>query len=342
MSIPIVALIAVLVFGFIIFIHELGHFTVAKSCGALVHEFSIGMGPAIFKKQKGETLYALRLFPIGGYVAVEGEDEDSENERSINKKPVWQRILFVAAGAFMNVFFGFLLMVFIVSQQQLVTTTVVASFDEGSLSAEVLQVGDKILKVNNKTTETVNDISFEFINIGEGTIDLTVLRDGETIVLEDVSFPMETVDGISVPILDFNVYGQKKTVVGVLKEAWHMTIGVVDQVWSSFGKLIGGQYKVEQLSGPVGVSSAIGQAASVGMENLLMMAAFISINIGVFNLLPIPALDGGRLFFLFIELLRGKPIPAKYEGYIHATGLVLLLGLTLFVTFNDVVKLIFK
>ncbi len=342
MSLPLIVLVAVLVFGFIIFIHELGHFTVAKCCGALVHEFSLGMGPALIKKQWGETLYALRLFPIGGYVAVEGEDEDSDNERAINKKPVWQRILFVGAGAFMNVLFGFLLMLYIVSQQELMTTTVIAKFQDDSLSGEVLQIGDEILEVNGKAVSIANDISFEFINIGGDSIDLTVRRDGEVILLEDVPFPMETVDGITVPTMDFLVYGQEKTIFGTVKEAWHMTTGVVEQVWVSFVKLVTGQYKMQQLSGPVGVSSAIGEAASVGMENLLLMVAFITINIGVFNLIPLPALDGGRLFFLLIELVRGKPIPAKYEGYIHGAGLILLMGLMLFVTFNDVIKLIFK
>lgn len=341
MSLLLTIIYVVLIFGFIIFIHELGHFTVAKLCGALVHEFSLGMGPAILKKQWGETTYALRLLPIGGFVAVEGEDEDSDNERAINRKPVWQRILFVAAGAFMNVLLGFILMVMIVAGQELVSTTIVAQFNEGATSSQVLQVGDEILKINGESISIGNDIVFELISVGEEPIDLTIRRDGEIMELTNVPFPMETVDGITMPTMDFLVYGQEKTVLGTLKEAWHMTTGVVKQVWDSFFKLITGQYKVQQLSGPVGVSTAIGEAAAVGTENLLLMVAFITINIGVFNLIPLPALDGGRLLFLLIEAVRGKPIPPKYEGYVHAAGLFLLLGLMIFVTFNDVVKLIF-
>ena len=341
MSLFVTILCVILVFGFIIFIHELGHFSVAKACGALVHEFSLGMGPTVLKKTVGETTYALRLLPIGGFVAVEGEDADSDNDRAINKKPVWQRILFVGAGAFMNVLFGFILMIIIVAGQDLVSTTVVAQFDDDALSAQVLQVGDEILEVNGNPVTIGNDIMFEFISIGTDPVDLTILRDGETLLLEDVPFPMETIDGITMASMDFFVYGQEKTVFSVLREAWHMTTGVEKQVWDSFFKLLTGYYKMEQLSGPVGVSSAIGEAATLGMESLLLMVAFITINIGVFNLIPLPALDGGRLFFLLIEAVRGKPIPAKYEGFIHAAGLVLLMGLMLFVTFNDVIKLIF-
>lgn len=341
MSIPLTVLCVVLIFGFIIFIHELGHFTVAKLCGALVHEFSLGMGPALWKKQWGETTYALRLFPIGGFVAVEGEDEDSDNERAINRKPVWQRILFVSAGAFMNVLLGFLLMIVIVSKQELVSTTVIAQFNEGASSSQVLQVGDEILAVNGNKVTIANEIVFELISVGDEAVNLTIRRDGEIMELEAVPFPIETTDGIPVPTMDFMVYGQEKTVWGTLKEAWHMTTGVVKQVWDSFFKLISGYYKMEQLSGPVGVSTAIGEAATLGWENLLMMVAFITINIGVFNLIPLPALDGGRLFFLLIEAVRRKPIPPQYEGYIHGAGLVLLMALMLFVTFNDVMKLIF-
>lgn len=342
MNLPMTIIFVVLVFGFIIFIHELGHFTVAKLCGVRVHEFALGMGPAIFTKQKGDTTYALRLLPIGGFVAVEGEDADSDDEKALNKKPVWQRMLFVSAGAFMNVLFGFILMFILVSRQDLVSTTVIAKFDEGAKSAEVLEIGDEILKINGKNVTISNDISFELISVGSEPINITVRRNGEIIELENVPFTMENIDGIEIPITDFVVYGRERTFFGTVREAWFMTVGVVEQVWDSFAKLITGYYKVEHLSGPVGVSNAIGEAASMGLYNLLMMIGFITINIGVFNLIPLPALDGGRLLFLFIELIIRKPIPAKYEGMIHAVGLLLLMGMMLFVTFNDVIKLIFK
>ncbi len=331
----------VLMFGFIIFIHELGHFTLAKACGVRVHEFAIGMGPTIFHRQKGETKYALRLFPIGGFVAVEGEDEDSDDSKALCNKKVWQRILFVSAGAFMNLLMGFILMLVIVSRQDLVSTTKVAQFEPDAQSAQVLQVGDEILKVNGSRVHIANDILFEFINVGKDPVELTVRRNGQVMTLKDVPFRVEEAEeGIYVVNMDFKVAGVDKNIGNTFKEAWFMTTGVVKEVGRSFVKLVTGQYKMNQLAGPIGVSGAIGDAASMGANQLMMMIAFISINIGVFNLLPLPALDGGRLAFLLIEAVRGKPVPPKYEGYVHAAGMALLIGLMIFVTFNDIMRLI--
>lgn len=341
MNLIVTILLAILIFGVIIMIHELGHFLTAKAVGIRVPEFSIGMGPQLYHFTKGETKYTLRLFPIGGYVAMEGEGEESSDDRAFcNKKP-WQKILVIAAGATMNLILGFLIMLGIVCSRPVVSSTQISYFDPSAVSSEQLQLGDEILKINDYKVHTANDLIYAFLDVGTDPVQITVRRDGEVITLEDVPFAYEEVEGQTIVQLDFKVAGKEKTPLLVLKESWYMTTGVVKEVWVSFGKLITGQFQMNQLAGPVGVTQMIGEVASTrDYSSIFLMTAFITINIGVFNLLPLPALDGGRLMFLLLELLRGKPVQAKYEGYVHAAGLFLLMGLMLFVTFNDIIRLI--
>ncbi len=341
MNLLVTTLIAVAIFGAIILIHELGHFLTAKAMGVYVREFSIGMGPALFYFNKGETQYTLRLLPIGGYVAMEGENEKSSDDRAFcNKKPL-PKILVVIAGATMNLLLGFFIMLGLVCAKPMLGSTQVSAFDPAAVSNEKLQLGDEIIKVNGYKVHTANDLVYAFVDVGTNPVQMTVRRNGEVVQLHDVPFSYEQVEGQTIVKLDFKVQGLKKTPLLVLKESWYMTTGVVKQVWTSFGKLITGQFQMNQLSGPVGVTQMIGEVASTkDYSNFFLMTAFITINIGVFNLLPLPALDGGRLMFLLLELVRGKPLSAKYEGYVHAAGLFLLMGLMLFVTFNDIVRLI--
>ena len=341
MNLIVTILLAILIFGVIILIHELGHFLTAKAVGISVPEFSIGMGPKLFQFGRGETRYTLRLFPIGGYVAMEGEDEDSTDERAFcNKKP-FQKILVIAAGATMNLLLGFLIMLGIVCSRPVVTSTQIGYFDPSALSSSQLKIGDEILKINDYRVKTANDLIYAFVDVGQDPVQMTIRRDGEVLHLQDVPFAYEEVEGQTIVKLDFKVQGLPKTPLRVLRESWYMTTGVVKQVWTSFGKLVTGQFAMNQLSGPVGVTQMIGEVASTrDYSSFFLMTAFITINIGVFNLLPLPALDGGRLIFLLIELIRGKPVPPKYEGLVHAAGLFLLMGLMLFVTFNDIVRLI--
>ena len=334
-------LLSILIFGVIILIHELGHFLVAKSMGVSIPEFSIGMGPELFHFDRGETQYTLRLLPIGGYVAMEGEEEESDNQGAFCKKKPWQRLLVMVAGAAMNLILGLILMLVMVSARPVITSTQVAYFDPAAVSSEKLQLGDEILSVNGYRVHTSNDLIYAFVDVGQEPVQIKVRRDGKVVELTDVPFAYEEVEGQTIVKLDFKVQGLEKTPLRVLRESWYMTTGVVKQVWTSFGKLITGQFQMNQLSGPVGVSQIIGQvAATKDYTNIIMLTAFITINIGVFNLLPLPALDGGKIFFLLIEMLRGKPVPAKYEGYVHAAGMVLLMGLMLFITFNDIIKLV--
>ncbi|MCI8497266.1 MAG: RIP metalloprotease RseP [Clostridiales bacterium] len=335
-------LIALLVFGLLIFIHELGHFLTAKAAGVRVNEFSLGMGPALFKFQKGETQYALRLFPIGGYVQMEGEDSDSEDPRSFQKKPVWKRIIIVIAGAVMNLLLGFILLVIIVApQEQLASTTISKFAENASTQATGLQIGDRITSINGTTVFIDTDILTNMLRDQDGVMDIGVERGGEKLVLHNVQAMMvENDEGQKQFVRDFALEPVENNAWETIKRAGGMTVSFARLVWLSLVDLVTGNVGMEQLSGPVGVTTAIGDAASQGLMSLLSITILITINLGVFNLLPIPALDGGRLLFLLIEAVRRKPINPKYEGYVHAAGLILLIGLMLFVTFGDIMRII--
>lgn len=338
-------LIAVLAFGLIIFIHELGHFLVAKSTGVAVHEFALGMGPRLLSFRRGETVYALRLIPIGGFVQMEGEDEESDDPRSFGKKKVWQRFLIVSAGAVMNILLGFFLLLGLTIGSDALSTTTLARFNEGATSNVQLQENDRITHINGARVRTGNDIVFELVRDEDGLVDMQVIRDGERLSLPSVPFlTQQTEDGRSLISLDFKVYALEKTPGNVLQYAFYWTLGNVHQVWASLIDLVTGHYGISELSGPVGVASvigeAVGEARSVGVGPLFTLVALITINIGIFNLLPVPALDGGRLVFLLIEAIRRKPIPPRYEAYVHAAGLIALFALMIVVTVSDVIRLI--
>ena len=333
--------ITILVFGIIIMIHELGHFVAAKLFGVKVNEFSLGMGPALLKFNRGETDYCLRLLPIGGFVSMEGENEDSGDGRAFCNKPAWQRLIVLAAGAFMNLLLGFVLVGLLVGKMELIGTTTVANFYPESASSQWLQQYDTILEVNDYKVNGYSDAIFQMVRDQDGVINFTVLRQGEQILLKDVTFETrQTSDGTTTMVMDFQFFGQEKTFLNSLQYTFNWTVSIAKQVWYSLGDIITGRYGINQLSGPVGTSAAIGEAASAGLDSLFMLVAFITVNVGVFNLLPVPALDGGRLLFVLIELIIRRPIPQKYESIIHAVGLVLLLGLIAAVTFNDIFKLI--
>ena len=332
--------VAIFVFGLIILIHEAGHFLAAKKMGIRVNEFAIGMGPVLFKKQKGETQYAIRLLPIGGFVSMEGEDEDSHDENAFCNKKVWQKIVVVAAGAFMNILLGFLILLILVNMSASIASTKIARFNDGATSSQVLQVDDEIIKINGNRIFIDNDIIFALLRDQDGLVDMEVERNGERVQLQDVPFTMEEYsDGSKSIAIDFKVYPVEKTVGSVIKQALLWPLSIIRQVLFSVVDLVTGNFQLNQLSGPVGVGTAIGQSATMGLRTFLLMVAFITINIGVFNLLPLPALDGGRLVFLIVEGIRGKPVSPKYEGMVHTAGLLLLLGVVLFVTFNDIQRL---
>lgn len=340
-------LVAVIFFGLLISIHELGHFSFAKLFKVKVNEFALGMGPAIFKKKKGETTYSLRLLPIGGYVSMEGEDEESEDENAFNRKKVWQKFIIVAAGAMMNIILGIIIVAVILSMGDLIGTNKVVKFYENATSQQTgLAVGDEILEIDGHRLFSDMDITFLMGRSDDGVFDMTVRRNGEKVELKDVTFKTEKEGKYTHIEYDFVILGEEPNVLNVASTAIRQSVSIARVVWLSFFDLLSGQYGLTDLSGPVGTVNVIADVASdaaeskEGLMNTLTIMAFISINIGIFNLLPLPALDGGRLFFLIIEGIRRKPINPKYEGYVHGAGLVLLLLLMLVVTFNDILTLI--
>ena len=339
-------IIAILFFGLIIFIHELGHFIFAKLFKVKVNEFALGMGPTLFKIQGKETKYALRLFPIGGFVSMEGEDEESEEEGSFSKKPVWQRMIIVVAGATFNLILGLIICSVILATSKGIATTKIDSFEKNSVSSQYgLQAGDKIVKIDGKRVYSSYDLSFLMQRSKDGIFDFVVERDGEKVDLNDVKFETKEIDGRNTIIYDFIVVGVKSSFKNVVKYSFGEAASISRIVYLSLFDLITGQYGLSDLSGPVGTVQIIAEVAQDSVSkfdfsNLLMIMALITINIGLFNLLPIPALDGGRFFFMLIELIFRKPVPAKYENWIHAAGLVLLLLFMAVVSFSDIWKLI--
>ena len=335
-------IVSILVFSVVIIIHELGHFIMAKASGIKVNEFSIGMGPQLFGKTIGETEYSVRAFPIGGYVAMEGEDEESDAEGSFNSVPVQSRIGVVLAGAVMNMVLGFLVLLYLTNMQTYITSKTVSSFYEGAMTQQTgLQVGDEIIAINGRKCYIANDVIYEFARTQNGAADFTVIRDGKEIELEDVTFETYTDEetGLKQMIIDFTVEPITKTVSTVFTEAANWTISLARMVFLSLVDLITGNVAINQMSGPVGIVSTISEAVSYGIESVLMILAMITINLGVFNLLPFPALDGGRLVFLLIELVRGKPIDQKYEMWVNGAGMLVLFAFMIFVTFSDITRL---
>ncbi len=326
-----------------IFIHEFGHFFTARRFGVPIKEFSIGMGPKLvsIKSKKYETVYSLRLFPIGGFVSMVGEDEDSDDKNALCNKPVWQRLIITAAGATMNILFAILVMTVLVISQDRFGSTTVHSFTEGATSnACGLEAGDRIVKVNDTKIHISNELVYEIMMQGTKPVKLEVIRNGERVVLDDVSFPTEEAEGITIGTVDFIVFAEVKTLLGVLRESVYRSWSTVKMIWESLAGLLTGRFGIEAVSGPVGVTGAIGEAASSGFFNLAYLTVVISMNLGIFNLIPFPALDGGRILFMLVELVRGKPIDQKYEGYVHLAGLVILFGFMIFITLKDIVKLL--
>ncbi|MCI8361434.1 MAG: RIP metalloprotease RseP [Clostridiales bacterium] len=324
-----------------IFIHELGHFLAAKLMGVRVNKFAIGFGPVLLRWGKGETEYSLRLLPLGGFCAMEGEDEESADQRAFcNKKP-WRRFIITAAGAFFNILLGFIIMMIILIPQKQFGVPKIAQFQENAVSQQSgLQVGDEFIKVNGRRILTTYDLSYTFSNIpADGKVDLVVKRDGKKLELSGVTFATEEIQGVNVVSIDFWIEGVKKTPLNFLSEAFRNTLSYGRIVWWSLLDLITGKYGVSQISGPVGVTAAIGEAAKAGIFSLLPMVGLITINLGLFNLLPLPALDGGRLLFIIIEMVRRKPVPQKYEGMVHAIGFMVLMAFMVLIALKDIFQL---
>ena len=334
--------IALLVFGLLIFIHEGGHFLAARLCGVTVKEFAIGMGPKIFAwtSKKSGTRYALRLLPIGGFVSMDGEDEDSDNPNAFCNKSVPKRMLIVIAGAFMNILLGFILMFVLVFSQKTLISNKIGVFNENAMSEGKLMIGDTVVKVDGTRVHTGNEVVYEIMNKGDKPIDVVVIRDGERVTVEEVSFPNFSDSGVIFGDCDFRMYADEETFGNYIKHSYFRSVSTVKMVFDSLINLVSGKYGMEAVSGPVGVTEVVGEAAQSSLPTLLYVITVISINLGVFNLLPLPALDGGRFAFLALEGVRGKPVDKRIEAYVNFAGLIILFTFMAFVTFKDVIKLI--
>lgn len=349
-------IIAILIFGLLIATHELGHFVVAKLCGIKVLEFAIGMGPTLLKKQGKETLYSWRLLPLGGFCAMEGEDEDTGDPRAFTRQSAWKRVLVLVAGAAMNFLTGFLLILVVFSTAAGFSTPTITGFMDGCpyVGESGFMTGDTIHSIDGHRTYFSSNVTTYLSRSEDAYVDIVLIRDGEKVHLNNYHLTpsVAVTDENGNTTLKYGFYfGVKEQGFGAqLKYAWYCALDFVRMVWISLGDLISGVVGVKDMSGVVGIVAMInevGQAAPSTVDALLdiaYLAAFIAVNLAVMNLLPIPALDGGRILFLIltwiIEHITRRKLNPKYEGYIHAAGLVLLIGLMVFVMFNDVVKLI--
>ncbi len=332
---------AILIFALLIFIHELGHFIMAKATGIRVLEFAIGMGPKLFGVRKGETLYSVRAVPIGGFCAMEGEDTDSADPKAINNKPAWQRLLVLAAGAFMNILLGFVLLIVMTSQGTAVVTNRIDTVQEGTAAYDSgLLPGDEIIKVAGSRTHLAAEVTWAAQRRGNAPTEFVLVRGGEKMTI--MVTPREN-NGVYQ--YGFTLATAENSWGETLKTSYYGTFFYSKLIVGSLVDLFRGEVKVTELSGPIGIVSEIGSAVAEtaktglpGLLNLINLAVLLTINLGIFNLLPLPALDGGRIFFVLIEMIRRKPIPPEKEGMVHFIGFALLIMLSIAVAVMDIVK----
>ena len=346
--------LTVLGLGVLIFVHELGHYLTARACHVTVHEFSLGMGKRLcgFTSKKTGIQYSLRLLPIGGYVAMAGEDEDGDgadagDPNAFCRKNVFQRMLILAAGAGMNVLTGFLAMLILTagltSAGYRLPSTTVEYFAAGAPSYVTgLEVGDTILKVGGTTVHSGYDLAYEIMFSGYQPIDVLVERNGERVLVEDVRFPTSVSQGIALGNMDFQTTALQPSAGNIVQTGFWRGVSSIKMVFDSLLGIVTGRFGLSDMSGPIGMTTTVTEVAKQPMAgwNLLYLFAVVAMNLGVFNLLPIPALDGGRLFFRVLELLSfGKPVKPKLEVKIHSVGMLILLAFTALIALKDVFNL---
>ncbi len=341
--------LAILLFSVLIFVHELGHFLTAKLFGVQVNEFSLFMGPAIWKKQKGETLYALRCIPIGGYCAMEGEDGESDNPRAFGNAKVYQRLIILLAGSLTNFLAGFVMMLLLVcftSPFTMLPGREISYIEESRPFAQTLQVGDTFYAIDGERVYIHSDITMLLDRDTDGFHDVTVIRDGEKVKLEQVEIRRDFIDENGIARYGFSIPYEEKTFLGTLSYSWNNTVDFVRLVRLGLQDLFTGRAGIEDAGGPVMIIETVveqgvqAEEVSLGIANVFYLFAFIAVNLAVMNLLPIPALDGGRAVALLItaaleKLLRRKLNP-KYEAYIHGAFMILLLVFIALITFKDI------
>ena len=338
--------IAILVFGFIIFFHEFGHFIVAKRCGVKVNEFCLGFGPRLIGFKKGETDYCLRLLPLGGACVMEGEEEDTDDERSFLKKPIWKRALIIAAGPLFNFLLAFILAAIMLGTMG-ISEPVVSNVMEGYPAEEAgLQEGDRIKALNNYDVHFYKEVTaFNFFNKGK-PVEVTYIRDGKeyktTLIPKFSEEDQKYLLGVTGP-----AENKKLNFFEAIGNAFYELRYQITVTFKSLGMLITGQVGIKDMSGPVGIVKVIGDTVKNSMPdgalyvvmNLFNITVLLSANLGVMNLIPIPALDGGRLLFLLIEGVSRKKVSRKVEGYVNGAGFIALMALMVVVLISDVAKI---
>ena len=351
MTTALLIIVGVLLFNFIIFAHEFGHFFWAKKFGVTVNEFAIGMGPQIFKFNKNGTDFSIRLFPIGGFCEMEGEDEEVASPGSFSEKTAWQKMLIIASGAIMNIIVGFVMTLALLIPNESFTSTTIQNFVENASSSSAgLKEGDKIIGINGKKISTYKELSFILATEKSENFNFDVKRGEETKHIEGIKFKKTTIDNKMAIQVDFRLERTPNNFVNLFKQAFLDTVAMVKIMWSSLIGLLAGKFSFKEMSGPIGIISEVGKAATEGLKisvwaavsNIVSIMAFLTINLGVFNLLPLPALDGGRLMFLLFELITRKKVNQKYEGWIHALGFFLFIALMLWVSYSDIMRLLGK
>lgn len=337
-------IIFVLMFTVIVVAHEWGHYITAKKCGVLVHEFAVGMGPVLWSKQSGETLYSIRLLPIGGFCRMEEEVGEGTNPRAMFSKKPWQKLLIVSAGAIMNFLLAWVLSSLLVSYTG-VSSNVVANVEANSPAAEAgIAAGDKITAIDGIKVNDLSDVHNLLTNESKAYT-FSITHDGEK---KEVVVTSRILGDESSPRFGFTVKKNHFNVWMNIKMGFLYMISVIAMVWESLVGLVSGAIGFDQMAGIVGVvdvgSKVWDSSMEVGGVNLaimsmVQMAALLSANLGVMNLLPLPALDGGRIFFILIEMISGKAVPPEKEGAVHFIGMVLLMLLTVVVLYNDIMRL---
>lgn len=327
---------SIIIFLLVILIHEFGHFIVAKRNGVSVLEFSIGMGPKLFQRESNGTLYSLRVLPVGGYCQLEGEDEENDSPNSLNNQSPLVRLKVILAGAIMNFILAFILLILLMSVSR-VSTEISGVIKDSPAYSSGLQTGDQIVSINGENVRDGEEL-LKRIKESQGDLNIGVIRDSQSKNIKVTPRLENNIRKIGVNFQEeYNI--KNFSIVKGFKKGLITFLNLTGMLYKFLGMLITGQLGLGGVSGPVGVVKEIGNAAKTGVYNLIFILAYFNINLGVFNLLPIPALDGGRAIFILIEMIFGKKISEEKEGYIHMVGLILLLALIAIVTIKDVIKL---
>jgi regulator of sigma E protease len=324
----------IFVFGLMVVFHELGHFTIAKLNGIIVNEFSIGIGPKLFGKTYGETQYSLRAFPIGGYIKMEGEDAESENPRGFTKQSPWRRLSVIAAGPIMNFILAIVLLSIIAFSFGFPTTVIDIVTPDNPAEIAGMISGDRIVEIEGTVIEDWNQVG-EIIRSSEGTLNVLIERDSTQKILTIVPVSEAETGRIIIGIMPEMKKSPTRSIQSGFEQTWLIVTSIIDFLRDL---ITGGEVEGE-IIGPVGIIGMVGEAANAGLLSLLFIAAYLSINLGIINLLPFPALDGGRMIFIIFEILRGKPVPPEKEGFVHFVGFALLMALMVFILLKDIMSL---